>query len=479
MHKKVSKRTLLVRRIVVYTLMVSVTTSLVTIMVLVMLGYRFNKDSNTIQQGGLVQFISKPSGANITIGHAKLANKTPTKITVNPGQYRVTMQRDGYKPWQKMVEVGAGKLLWLNYAQLVPTTITTTPVKKLDDVAQAVTSPSGRLVAYTTNTALYELALLNVRSGDFNVQKVATGLVPNKGYQNGVTLREWSGDDQRLLATRTMPRGTEWLYIDSDVSQPAVNLSATYGIAIKSASFDPRSADKVIILAENGELYTVNTGSRTLPAAAARGVLSYSVVNRQHILYRYKDTAGEQKIGYVSLDKTEGRELPVDAKTVQYVSATSYFNIYYIAVARNDELSIYRMNDMPSSTVGSSALAATLVTSQKIRSVPTGLSWQTGGRMAVVEHADGYDAYDNELGTFSTTKYVNASKVTLRWLDEYHVYYYSKSGLEVAEFDGGNPYTIKEAAGLTAALSNDGTYLYSIAKTGSTYSLLQSRMILP
>ena len=66
------------------------------ILLFLMLGYRFNKDQGTITQGGLVQFITTPPGARVTVGSAQLANITPSKITLTPGTYGVSMERNGY-----------------------------------------------------------------------------------------------------------------------------------------------------------------------------------------------------------------------------------------------------------------------------------------------------------------------------------------------------------------------------------------------
>lgn len=89
MYQAPSKRRQLITRIVVYSLMTLGVVSLVTFLVFIMLGYRFNRDTSSIQQGGLVQFASRPTNASVTIGNAKLGDLTPSKITVNPGNYDV------------------------------------------------------------------------------------------------------------------------------------------------------------------------------------------------------------------------------------------------------------------------------------------------------------------------------------------------------------------------------------------------------
>src|SRR5690348_1900762 len=140
MYRAPSKQRQRIIRALVYSAMTLTVVLLVTILVFVMLGYRFNKQTSTIQQGGLVQFNTRPTGANVTVGSAKLGSRTPSKITLNPGNYSVKMEKSGYLPWNKAVEVKAGQVLWLNYAQFVPEKITTNQVMSLDNVTDALAS---------------------------------------------------------------------------------------------------------------------------------------------------------------------------------------------------------------------------------------------------------------------------------------------------------------------------------------------------
>ncbi len=105
MYRAPSKRRQLITRIIVYSLMTLGVVLLVTLLVFIMLGYRFNRDTSSIQQGGLVQFASRPIDASVTIGKAKLGDLTPSKITVNPGNYDVKMSKTGYRDWMKNVDV--------------------------------------------------------------------------------------------------------------------------------------------------------------------------------------------------------------------------------------------------------------------------------------------------------------------------------------------------------------------------------------
>ncbi len=467
----------MIQRTVVYTLMTTATVGLVTALVLVMLGYRFNRESNTIQQGGLVQFISRPNGATITVGQAELANKTPNKVTINPGSYEVSMQREGYLPWTKQVSVQAGRVLWLNYAQLVPETIETSSVATLGAATQAVASPNSRYFAYTTSADPFVLRVIDTRSSQYETTNVSLSETSESGAQNGVTIREWSSDSQRMLLSRKRTNGTAWLYTEATKSNTEVNLSSTYDVSIRTAMFDPRSHDRVIIQTTDGDVRIIDTANQSISTVLVNRVDSFSLIDSKDIVYVRTNLAKQRKVGYLTLGKTVGRELPISDTTVSRVAGVTYFATDYIAITTKTRMVVYRMNDLPSSD-SDTPITASIVSSQSIDAAPTNLSWQGNGRFSVVEYAGGFNTFDNELLNYSSTKFSSKQNGKLRWLDGYHAYYFSAKALQVVEFDGANSYSINQTRGLAALLTNDGKYIYSVAKQGDTFKLLRSQMIL-
>ncbi len=454
--------------------MTSATVALVTVLVLLMLGYRFNRDNNSIQQGGLVQFISRPNGADITIGRAKLANSTPNKITVNPGQYTVTMQKEGYKQWSKLVDVTAGQVLWLNYAQLVPNAIETVPVRALGKASQALASPNSRYIAYSSTTSPTVLRLVDVRSSEYDITNIS---LKQSSAKSVMTLREWSADSQKLLYTNRVGAKTNWEMVDAKTSGESIDLSTTYDIAIKAAAFDPRSRNRVIIQTTDGDLRMIDTSSQSLSPIMVKNVNQFSLVDSKHVVYRYQASKRVQKVGYITLGQTETRDLPVDGTSVRFVAADTYFGTPYVATASTAALMIYRLNNLPTSSSDAS-LTATSVAAYPLSATPRGLEWRANGRFAVVQHRATFSTYDNELTSYATTKFSTKQTDALRWLDSYHAYYYSAKDMKVVEFDGGNAYSIELENGLSAVLADNGKYIYSIAKNGDGFALMRSQMIL-
>jgi serine/threonine protein kinase len=61
-----------------------------------------------------IEIHTQPKGARILINGMPFAKTTPVEIQVEPGNYNITLQKDGYKPVQKSVSVSLGDKLKLN-----------------------------------------------------------------------------------------------------------------------------------------------------------------------------------------------------------------------------------------------------------------------------------------------------------------------------------------------------------------------------
>ena len=120
MYRRPSKKKELIKRIITYVVMILSVLVIVSVLVLLILGYRIDTNNGRIEQGALLQFDSSPSGANVTIDGQTLGSTTSTKSTVLAGSHNLVIKKSGYQPWQKTVYVKPGTLTWLNYVILIP-----------------------------------------------------------------------------------------------------------------------------------------------------------------------------------------------------------------------------------------------------------------------------------------------------------------------------------------------------------------------
>lgn len=473
MYQPTSKQKRLIRRIAVYSLMVLATSVLVTMLVLIMLGYRFNRDSQSIEQGGLVQFISRPTGAKITIGRATLANDTPTKITVSPGTYTTTMTKVGYKPWSKDVEIVSGQVLWLNYAQLVPNTIANNDVLELGKVTSALASPNSKIIA-TMNGRSENVRLVEIRNDTAEFSDIDLPTDEFSGASK-LEIRSWSADSKKLLLRGTVSGKTNWFVVDTDSPEKSLNLSRSFDISIASASFSPRTNNTVVIKSADGDLRTASLSDNSISSIIQKNVASYSFIDDDAILYVYQ-SGTERKLAYISWGQTEGRDLPIPAREAILARGSTYFSDVYIAAASKKDVSVYRFSSLPSSG-DTGEFSGTHVRGFSSTETIRWLSMNSGGRFVTAQTAQNFSTYDAELDKVTTTQFSVEQTRALQWLDNFHVYFPIKNAVRVVEFDGGNGYDLTKSSDMTAVRTSDSKYVYTIVTLANQSVLRQNQMV--
>lgn len=480
MYRAPSKRTQLIKRIAVYSGMTAGVLILVIFLVFVMLGYRFSRDTGTIQQGGLVQFASRPNDASVTIGNAKLGARTPSKITVNPGSYDVSMSRSGYKNWNKSVNVRAGEVLWLNYAQMVPESVETKQLTKFDAVAGVKSSPNGDRFAILQDATKPVITFVDITA---ETPKLTTVTIPAESLPEGktptYTLGEWANDSDRLLVNVSYETTTERLLVDRRDQNDTINITKRFDADIAEAVFDPRSSERIIARSLKGDVRIINTADESQSSVIADKVTYMSLYGNDAVMLVQAVEEGVQSVGYVSLGSDEVRELKrVQSADRVLVAAGNYFSEPHIAVSVGAQLDAYKLRSLPSSTADSN-ISMSSIYSVLLPAPADQLSIKSGGRFVLAQYAGGLMTYDIELQKQTITSFTSPVSGELRWLDKYHFYTTNGTHLDVLEFDGANAHQITAlTTQFDAVQTDDGTFIYTINATNEGFALQRSRMIL-
>lgn len=479
MYRAPSKRSQVIKRSIIYTCMTLFVVLAVTALVFLMLGYRFNKTSNTIIQGGLVQFDSKPSGARVTIGSAKLASRTPSKITVNPGSYSVKMERAKYRNWQKTVDVEAGHVLYLKYAKLVPNQVASKTLTTLPSVDQMTVTPNDRFMAVLASSASPELTMVDLKDSKQKQTVISLPIMAPEDTKPVYKIEKWSGDSKKLLISQKTAEKTNWFFVEYDKPDQTVDLSKTYDLEIKDVLFDPRGSERLIITTTDGAVRLLDVGSRALSPVVLSNITDLSLF-KSNLMYVKTLSQTEQSVGYLSLGRTESRELKslVTKETVR-VSADEYYHTTYLAITTGSSLEVSSIDSLPGSNDSGPLSFKTLFNQIIPGKDISKLAMRTGGRFVVAQSSDALSVYDLELKKFTTTKFATAQKQAVRWIDGYHFYSAADGKLTMMDFDGANQQVITKTSGdMDVAQSDNGKYWFTLNKTETGYQLIRLTMIL-
>ena len=176
MHHCTSKNKELIKRIAIYALMALSVFILVTTIIFFIMGFRIDTIDGKLEQYALLQFNSVPTGANVMVDGDMISSRTPTSSSVPAGEHKITISRDGYQTWSKMINVKSGVLKWLKYAILVPNKLAVESVANYDAVYASLASPKGHYMLVEGNSSIPTFDLVDLGSDTVKMTKLTIDL---------------------------------------------------------------------------------------------------------------------------------------------------------------------------------------------------------------------------------------------------------------------------------------------------------------
>ena len=491
MYHQPSKHKQLLQRIAIYTIMTLSVILLVVVLVFFMRGYRFDTKGGRIEQGGLVQLVSQPSGASVTIDGRSFGSRTTAKTTMNTGEHVISMQRTGYLPWQKTVSVKAGEVLWLNYARLIPKERPVETVADLDTPVSSLVSPNSKWMIIASKKPSENFKLIDLSQND--IEPVSLDLPEElitdsaDASKSSLSVTSWDFSNHHVLVrhayiTDNGKKKNEWLVIDTQQPEKSANITTALGIDPSTVVFSSATNRQVYALV-NGTVRRIEVESRTMSGPLVSQVESFKVTRKALFYTTLRDAkTGVRSVGYLSGNSVKPRTIRSftdDGKKQLNIVSGDYFDQTYTAISYGDTIEIMK-GELPRSD-SSVALSLSLQTTITTPSPVNFLNYRLGGRFIVAQTDNAFIVHDAELAKTTTTpiKGESVQATELHWLDGFHVWSDQGGVLRMYEFDGANQHELMSVApGFDAALSPSGAYLYAVTADDSGYRLSRVRMIL-
>ncbi|MDO4773664.1 MAG: PEGA domain-containing protein [Candidatus Saccharibacteria bacterium] len=482
MHQTPSRRKELARRTFVYALMTLTVIGLVIVLMLLMLGYRFDITKRSVHQTGLVQYDSLPRGAMVRVD-GEAIRTTKTKSTVLPGERQFMMHLEGYEPWQKTLTIQPETVTYLDYARLVPTKRRVTTMTELGLVQSARFAPGGQwLVTVSGSVAAPIVSWTDVR--DVKKPKYTTHPLPVAkllGYDNPdtphqFTIHEWDTGARFVLVkhqyqTADGPK-LQWLRLDREKPEEMIDVTTLTGLALREATFAGTSGAVLYALQDSGELREINLSQATISVPLISQVRQFSLYGDQTIAFvSQRDAvtaAGIWKKGWKQPRMV--RTLAAnEANLPLTVRASHYFHKDTVAVAVGQTVTMYR------GALGDSDEAMQLLLS-KPRNFQFGRPVQAltigdNGRFVVARDEAGMMSYDLERLSVSR-QIALAPGEQMAWLDSFHLQRRATDGgLVMQEFDGANEHRLFDNVAFETAFSSDQRFMLAVTRKDNTFAL--------
>lgn len=200
------------------------------------------------------------------------------------GEYDISLELDGYWPWERRIRIEAGKSTFIEDIELV----------KQD---QASLQVSGKFKNWTLSTSKNRAALFQDNGATlFNLEDSSTSsfiLAQGRKFDNQVT--QWSFDDQKILHGGYLFQISKW--------DRAENLSLLIGPEAKLSTFpDDRSGG--FYFSASDDLYWYDLGSNR-KSLMQKGGSPKNISEKDDRLFMIGQEAGRS---FVEIFKNEGQE---------------------------------------------------------------------------------------------------------------------------------------------------------------------------
>ena len=485
MHRKPSKKQLLAQRMITFTATVLSVAVIVTGTLFLLLGYRLDGADGQLEQGALVQFNSRPSGAQVTIDGVETGSQTATKRSLLAGEHSFMMSKDGYRPWTRTLKLEAGTLTWLDYIRLVPMELAKQTLQSFKNVADVEAAPDNQTIVIQQDASSPTFDVIDIRAQDVSstVVQLPSDLltdVSRHEVTHRYTMDSWDPDGRYLLVQHQYGDEREWLVFDTENVTASRNITRLLRINLSDVQFASTNGNVLYGLSD-GVIRKLDLQNATLSRSLVDNVVSFTMYGTSVLTYVGKNDQNQQVVGLYR----DGDELPHILRTVSdpkvrlQVDTARYYSNDYVALSQGNEVTILAGRYPSSAQTDASSL--TELTSFTADTDVDQLTFSPDGAYVLARSGLTFSTYELEYDWLHHERIDTTEEPIqhLQWLDDAHLVTSYDGHLTMRDFDGTNVNVIMPiVAGTDATLSQNGRYIYAVNKTDDSFRLERVTMVL-
>lgn len=418
------------------------------LLILYAIGYSYNFNKATAEPVGVILLDSKPRRAEIYVNEKKYS-RTPDAVSGLPvGEYSTQVTLDGYRPWQKIVSVSAGRATELRDILLIPKDIPSTDLA--ENVSSFSLSPDRKLIAVAYANKKMEI-----------IDSSGAQMLPPISFNQQVKSLLWSPGSDSVIARDTSD--VYWLVDLSRQNPLRVPISST----VTHMVWDMHVPGRILYTSLDGSLLAYQVRTDAVITIAAE-VEYFAPTER--LIYTVHTN------GNLSAYTTQGQKttvkLPVFEKKVAGILATPDSNIVY----QLEDTSLW-IQDGEQST--------------QISPVSKSSGWSPDGRLLFIQ-TDDYSLHVYNASAENISIPVSERYLIVRLTDRIvnpqwyagsrHLIYQVKDELHIIEIDT-RDHPIDETIASTnlgfadATVGKDGETIYYLARNDEVIRLKSSSLI--
>ncbi len=498
-------------------LMVLSVIAVVVVATLAAMGF-FISSEGGIEQSGLLQLHSLPTGATVELDGDTLFSRTNLSRTMPEGEHTVKLSREDYDTWEKNIKIYPGVLTRIYYPRLflqnrqpedVMTVVDKLGLEADGELEFLAPSLSRSYILYMLNNqaewVLLDLRGDEVKKATLDLTKVLPGVVEPEVKTNNTQIGmmpvdsvqpesteakfggeilevRWSKNDERVLVKVSYEGKQEWILVNLREVGSSLNLTRTFGMEFERIEMIDDAASQLFAL-ENQQLRKINVQDGAVSKVLLSNVTEIASYGNG-LMYVQKTGAegkARREIGVYRDGERAGTalvEVTTDEKI--QIALTRYYGEDYMCYFLDDRLTIL-YGILPSYTESGANLAELkrLVADEKMTVVPEKVTLSPGGEFLVARAGRKMMVTNMEMGELYDYEFWNDEK-ELRWLDASLLYAVVDGEIEIMDFDGTNRRKLAQkqpiADDAAVMITSNERWIYYLSAEKDSLHLVRERI---
>ncbi len=430
-------------------------------------GWFIDRNTGQVIQNGLVYLDSNPGGAEVYINSELQRTKTDARLVIPEGLYNFDIKKDGYRAWERSIQLEGGSLRQLTYAKLIPEELETAAALDLRSNPTAVSQSIDKrwlVTSYVENPLSLTITDLDQATISAVALEIPASLVADP-LAGRVEIVDWSNDNRHFLASYSV--GTEISYLSIDRENPALsrNLNTLFADKTLEIGMRDRKFDQFFVYNPTTKIIStasIRDGVSTEPYVSK--VIDYKTFGTDWVLYITE--SGEEGLVDVKFKRGDREMLIKQIKTADsYLLQLAKLGnapvmgfsspIENRAVIYNDPEDYINKNPGLKMPIATTVLRVVNPIDLRI-SADSSVILAYGPENFASHEFDADKSYNFEAGVpVDTMK-------EIRWIDGQHFLFSSEGKQNMIDFDGSNRYElVTSIPALSSMYSENLSLMYS------------------
>ncbi len=443
------RRRYTIRLMVGYVLVAIVIALTTVILVYGAYGYGINTKTGQIIENGLLYVDSQPGGADIYLNNKKQPNQTAARYVLTSGTYKLSIQKDGYRSWNRNFALSAHKIERFVYPFLFPTKPQIAPLKSYGSLPALVTeSPDRRwLLVQDPNAGgtFEEYDTGNLAAAPLPLSLPAESLTSTSGVQ--LKAVEWSTDNKHLLLQHTYEGGTEFIIFDRSDPTKSINVNKLFKINPTEVTLRNKKIDQLYIYDKTaGTLQVADTGQDVLAPVFLNHVLAFKPYGNTLLTYVTDLNAPSGKVFARIWDDGKTYPLYTMSSGNAYVVDAAQFQGHWYYVAGSDTAKSVNIYKDPLDNIKNPSIGKAIPLIGFAQPGSNTVSFSDNARFIGIQAGQSIAVYDMEEETPYHYTVKSPLSVPLVWMDGHRWIGQSGNEVFVEDYDNTNQQLVTPTA---------------------------------